>query len=119
MKIKGIQQIRDISDYASAKLDIKIKRTAQRYIKIELKQVKQLIKKLHKKILKIARKGNYMIHYDRQWLTSSQMSAIENYFTEMGYTIDIIQYESSRVKPLIEISWKRKSSYENESPKIS
>ena len=119
MKIKGIQQIRDISDYASAKLDIKIKKMSQRYNKTQLKQIKCLIKKLHKKILKTAQKGNYHIHYDRQWLTQSQIYSIKNYFTEMGYTVDIIEYESPRVKPLIEISWERKIVYENESHKIS
>ena len=119
MKIKGIQQIRDISDYASAKLDIKIKKMSQRYNKTQLKQIKCLIKKLHKKILKTAQKGNYHIHYDRQWLTQSQIYSIKNYFAEMGYTVDIIEYASPRVKPLIEISWERKIVYENESPKIS
>lgn len=117
MKIKSIEEIIDISKYHKDKKSIKLRKFLKRQMRVELKQVKRTIKKLYKLILKSAKRGDFSIHYDKYWFTTSQISTIKDYFTQQGYVIDI--FGGDRIKPLITIKWERKVDYENQSPKIS
>lgn len=110
--MKDIKEIRQITDYYDNKNNIRLEKFARHRVKVEMKQVKQLLKKLHKQILKSAKRGDFRLFYDcKRYLTTSQKRAIDKYFTDMGYFVLIEDYES-RIKPSIEIKWDKVVQYE-------
>lgn len=110
--MKDIKEIRQITDYYDNKNNIRIEKIARHTLKVEMQQVKQLLKKLHKKILKSAKRGEFRLFYNcKRYLTTSQQSSISKYFADMGYFILIEDYEY-RIKPSIEIKWDKVVNYE-------
>ena len=93
--------------YYNNKNNAKLEKFARHIVQIEMKQVKQLLKKLHKQILKSAKCGKFRLFYNcKRYLTTSQKSAVDKYFTDMGYFIFINDYGCKyRIKPSIEIKW--------------
>ena len=110
--MKDIKEIRQITDYYDNKNNIRLEKFARHRVKVEMKQVKQLLKKLHKEILKSAKRGDFRLFYDcKRYLTTSQKSAITKYFSDIGYYILIEDYEHC-IKPSIEIKWDKVVNYE-------
>lgn len=110
--IKDINEIIDISKYYNNKNNVRVEKIAGHRLKVEMKQVKQLLKKLYKQILKSAKRGDFRLFYDcKRYLTTSQKSAIDKYFTDMGYFVLIEDY-GYRIKPSIEIKWDKVVNYE-------